>query len=1347
MCGWSRSVLVSGSFSSVLAFKRFRPCRFHGLAGISYHTGGVNPAIVQHVPMTSRDDPSANVQGLSPTMNAESRRRASPAATGVAPLGPRSADISVEQFCEAVIANSDQAQIDRARAVVADARQQRGFSMALDTAVALCVLRFYTRQLDSVVALVTSLHDVPAAARFLGRMAHDSLQVIPSTPSSVGTMWQQLTPSLNAVSPLRTVSRAMRDCQWDLSDTITVDVVPAVEGQGVPPDCRLTYYTQPPLPSADAVGMLPPFAFLPTSPTPSPPQQDDAPAGSPSGAGAPLSPSPSGMPPPATPFSGNSASAVQQSRQSVPSGPSGPSGVPALSPSQAATCAPGSMTKPPNLPSSGLSGHDRTSASTPPGAAHNATNASTAAASYGRPNMPASTAALSHPRASAFADPRDTSMQSSCSTPPFSGFSNHDRTSGSTPSGAAHSATNAPNAAASYSRPLGVGTLTDAEVAFYASGGSSTAAAPRRASVPPAFRSSIVTDSIVTDTAAQPIPPLDPLDDCLNTHMGEAPQHSGASPASLSSLNQEDISAACSAATEIDGTGELRYFTEDYAAQLLKLMPGARLRLSLISFIESAVSVMHYMDIPGYVNTCVALVSAAPLEAREAASIGAPNRIISAAKQRAVPRGMGSGPPPSHSKRSQGDRDNSDFDAALITGRHAAQQDAVATQRRLLAEERVRLDAQAAQYHQQALLYSGQPQWTYMHPPPVYMQPPSLPPPGTSLPLPACGSGTPLPPSCFPCFQPPSQPAATPAALPEFSCYGAQSATSPAPTPPSPPPPDVAPTSSPPPPSATPKVVPSEPRFYSNTMGAGRTPSRSKLRLASTVLASCSFSKTSLKTPSFNKADLVKLINCDFDDYDAWLPSRPEVLERMLKFYYQRFYILYGTETTSESADPSACESAALEDCRDLLRDGIAESPKLARVHERVRKARTDDPGEDLVRMRDCIDQHAVPSGAAAITLSIEKRRLRLGEESISTYLESLINRCAGHVDPLEVRRKFIVNVSMAMDDAEKSGLYNIVLIDNVRDNVLSDDASLPASNDDLCAKLEKLASTSRIWTRAGSAPGPARGAKEARTFEGWAGHYSPPAEQPPAVPAPGPAPAFQPPPSTPPPPAAPPPAPMPPKAPPMPPAPVQDLSQRFQDASLADGRQADAFYGGAQGYQQKGGGGYGGGRGGGRGYGGDRGGYSTGRGFGKGDSGKGGGAPKDPNGLTKFYDFPAIIDTGLIWAKGTKLFWDNPARIGSDGSGDGLYGLACPLCGTGKTRELTWDNFISEFEKPPGNGPQAHPQPKNMVVFHRGLGCREGGWAVERYVRDHANDSTIPACMTTYMTEGALAQFKTLVP
>ena len=78
-------------------------------------------------------------------MNAESRRRASPAATGVAPLGPRSADISVEQFCEAVIANSDQAQIDRARAVVADARQQRGFSMALDTAVALCVLRFAVR--------------------------------------------------------------------------------------------------------------------------------------------------------------------------------------------------------------------------------------------------------------------------------------------------------------------------------------------------------------------------------------------------------------------------------------------------------------------------------------------------------------------------------------------------------------------------------------------------------------------------------------------------------------------------------------------------------------------------------------------------------------------------------------------------------------------------------------------------------------------------------------------------------------------------------------------------------------------------------------------------------------------------------------------------------------------------------------------------------------------------------------------------------------------------------------------------------------------------------------------------
>lgn len=96
------------------------------------------------------------------------------------------------------------------------------------------------------------------------------------------------------------------------------------------------------------------------------------------------------------------------------------------------------------------------------------------------------------------------------------------------------------------------------------------------------------------------------------------------------------------------------------------------------------------------------------------------------------------------------------------------------------------------------------------------------------------------------------------------------------------------------------------------------------------------------------------------------------------------------------------------------------------------------------------------------------------------------------------------------------------------------------------------------------------------------------------------------------------------------------------------------------------------------------------------------------------------------------------------DGSGHGLYGKACPLCGKGKLREFEYDDYIKTFGKPPGNGPEQHPQPADVSVFHRGLGCKEGGWEVMRYTRDHPD---APACFSAFMTESSLGQFKSLVP
>jgi hypothetical protein len=522
-------------------------------------------------------------------------------------------------------------------------------------------------------------------------------------------------------------------------------------------------------------------------------------------------------------------------------------------------------------------------------------------------------------------------------------------------------------------------------------------------------------------------------------------------------------------------------------------------------------------------------------------------------------------------------------------------------------------------------------------------------------------------------------------------------------------------------------LLPPTPKVYSDTMGAGRPSPYTKLRSASTVLASCSFDKSSLKRPAFLKSDLVKLIDCASGDYDVWLPARPEVLERMLKLYYQRYFTVIpgGFESpTGDRADVRAAAAAGEELCRDLLRDGIAEAPKLARVLARIRKARTDNAGEDLVFMIHAIDQHAVPASAAAISLTIERRRLKLDEESIAAFLEDLINMCASHFDESEVRRKFVVAVSIAMDEAEQLGTYSSSKIDHVRDNFLSDDAVLPASNDALREKLERTSSTNKAWQRTGAAPGPSRGAKEARTHEAWPQQqqpsYSPPQPSPPQQHAPS--------------------VPSAPSTPPQSQQPPALHEQFQQQASISN--EAASYYGSAA-YPSPGGRGYGFSKGG------HKGGYQSqgygGRGFDSGKGkGKGFGAPKDPNSPTKFYNFAKIIATGLIWPTDTRLFWNNPVRINADGSGDGLYGCSCPLCGKSKKREFEYEAFKTEFGKYPGTGPDCVAQPPDVAIFHRGLGCREGGWEVARYVRDHAD---APDCMKCYMTEGELAEFKAVVP
>lgn len=1070
--------------------------------------------------------------------NDEGRRPACARATDVSGSsafgGGAGDDISVSDFCSSLIELATADEMMLTSTYVVDVEQRRGWSLPLDTAVALCIRRFYPRlSYGSVCTLMVSLVDELATTRFIERMARHSLAAIPSAPSSAGTRWQHPATASLAATPLHTIRRAMRDCVWDLSDTISIV-------DAMPPSPLGTYritFAEPP-------------SYHDTLST-----SHDGSRGLPTARRSPVGDA-----------MGPSASASQYIFDQ--------------------------------------SSHDSLRASQPIISAD--VQRTQQYSTLARPSLD------SAERRSPAPLPYD-DVAISCSTSSPQGL--HDSLRALQPSSLIASA-------ASAFEP-------------------------------------VATPSIVRDTAASTPTPSDPLDNCLSLHMGDAPRDPSASPPSLSSLNESDIAAASSAARAIDGTGELSYYLEDYGRNLLRLVPNVRLQVSLASFLEHVSMVLSFMDIPGYVDTCMAIVTTAPLELREFAARDAPARIISRAQERAasMARGMGSGPPHSASCSSR-----VDFGSIAARGKQKAEQVSVDQQRLTLAKERADLEQRSQEMLRQEHAYQQSRRWHSFTPPPH---------PADAL-------------SRKPSKRP----------------------VSPSPTEDS-----LASVSTP--------AVPATPSFYSDSMGAGRPMSYTKLRSAAAVYASCSFDKTSLKVPAFVKGDLVKLIDCDSNDHDSWLPARPEMLERLLKFYFQRYQIAAESGSALNAAD------AAAESCRDLLRDGIADSPKLSLIHVRVKKSRTTDASADTLFMVHQIDQHAVPTSAAAITLSIEKRKFKIGEESIASFLGDLINLCAGHMQPEDVRRKFIVSVSMAMDEAEKDCTYSQGSIDHVRDNVLSDDASLPTSNDELREKLNRTSSTSRVWARTSLL---GRSAKEARTHEAWGqpAPATPPTAQPPSPPAQ------------------------------LPPTAGNDLSSSFERQASIDDRppiQADANYGGAQGggYYSGRGGGYQGGGGyqqGGDRFGGRGGGsyYSGGRGFGDGGKGKGKGkgAPKDPNAPTKFYDFPAIIATGLIWPAETRLYWNNPATIMPDGSGHGLYGKACPLCGKGKLREFEYDDYIKTFGKPPGNGPEQHPQPADVSVFHRGLGCKEGGWEVMRYTRDHPD---APACFSAFMTESSLGQFKSLVP
>ena len=1201
-------------------------------------------------------------------------------------------DIEMAEFCARIVQSSTDTEMHAATQVAVAALSRRGFSLSYDVAVALAVRRHYSGlPAEQVILLLSSLSTLAEAARFLERMARDSLEIIPMTPSSAGTVWRQPLPAEAPV--LQSVSRAMGECTWDLTDTIAI--APASIGMDSSPSHQIIY-TNPARQQApmhnDGTTRQSTANFISFSPVASFASSGGAP-------GAPV-------------ISAHTTTSTSR----IPSPSRDPLG-PDSSESQTA--------------SNAVCGN--------------------AAFYVAAPSVGPRGSTLIH------------QVPPSTPYPPQIDLHN---------------------------------TLTPG----------------------PQLQRAAAAASIVGDTMAQ-LPNLSPpevMETCLRQHVRVSPTGPGAQDGADSSSADNDraIDAASEAARAFDGLGELSYYTESYGKLLQRLLPGVHLTPFLATFVECAPKALRFMDTSAYYETIKDTLQAAPLADREANAAILPTEVAESAAAHAdsqikmqsgstaatpiSSRGLGAGPPP---RTSPGSRD--DFRAALARGQQAAEDASVEQQRRQVHERAQLLEQREAAIKEEALQYARAQQArgtgrgdAFEYPPAQNMGAfdcrPCAPASGSYM-----GDTT----SAFrlPPFTPHGGGASAAFQSPPYSSgssgkgvgSGKGRGPSAPPTPAfatTPPPPDPPPPSTPGVPASTsaasgtsppalPPDVPPDPLCYTNVLGNGRTQSHEKLRPSSEVFASCSFDKSSLKTPVFSKEDLVKLIDCRADDYDTWLTNHIEVKERLLKYYYQRYFSKRPKADVAAgvAVSPSAAARAALEDCRDLFRDSIALATNLSRVHARTKKSRSADPDKDLLLMMHSIDSHAVPKGSVSIVVDIQKRCLRLGEESIATFLEELINMCSGHVSSDDVRTRFIVGVTLAMDEAEKSGAYNLLHIDYVRDNVLSSDARLPASNDELREKLENMSATSRVW-KSVLQPGPTRGAKEARTQMGVPVPLEQQFQEQASVQTHGassggmqvPAQSHAP------------------SAPPSVPAPQQVAGYASQEHSAhanfgsPQGHEqheqqnlqtASANYGGAQGGYQKGGyqqqqGGYQqyrqgyqqqqsyGPQGGGyqqqQGYGyqrfsapnGGRGGMDGGDGGGKG-KGKGKGGPKDPNAPTRFYDYPAIIKTGLIWPVDTKLYWNNPATINPDGSGTGLYCADCPLCGKNKKHGFTYDEYIAKYGKPPGTGPGKHPQPVDVAVDHRGLNCHEAGWDVLKYVRDHPD---APSCMKEYMTEGALAHFKTLV-
>ena len=453
------------------------------------------------------------------------------------------------------------------------------------------------------------------------------------------------------------------------------------------------------------------------------------------------------------------------------------------------------------------------------------------------------------------------------------------------------------------------------------------------------------------------------------------------------------------------------------------------------------------------------------------------------------------------------------------------------------------------------------------------------------------------------------------------------------------------------------------------------------------IVASTADNSESLRVKALTPEMIPGLMAADHTGYLGG--KRSNMLSKMLRLYVQQVRLGHDENYASEAV-------------ADVFLIGAELCPDLKVPLERIKRLVRADHGVFMCEIIRTLDLHILPASRASLSLPYNRRKFKIGEESLVDLLDDLIILAANtpSTDGAAVIDRWLSTVSEAFDTAPESG-FSQELCNGIYDEFINTDKYHRDEDGDLdpATLLEALRgkmSAQTIWSSVvrgttncgGSSTGHKRTAGP-HTIDTL--NPTPPdapqraemdqmAEQMKAL-------TFlisnlQTAPTS-----------------PLPTLPPTLGSAAPQGAASPQADMMQAFTN-----------------------------FLAGKGAGRGG---GKGKEREPK---QYYNFPYIISTGKIWPSSAAFTWNTQSGP------NGLVGKDCFACGAGKDQEMTY-NDAQDAKTKAGTT----TVPGNVAVFHRQLGCGHGGKKLCKWCDEHPDDPDTarfltpmtPAELEAYRNEG----------